>query len=379
MADKTYTGTVTVSTGSVSAVFNITFIVYQGADIQLTPSGADFSGSGTKSVTFTGVGLPALLASTHLDEGSGWLTPSAVSSTGMTVTVNAAGLAAGYYTGQVQITQSSGSPVQAGFDVTLTVAASPPSLSTLSPASATAGGSGFTLTVNGSGFLSGATVLWNSSSLTTIYVNTSQLTASVPASLISSHGTASVTATNPGAAASNALTFTINAPPAPTLSSLSPSSAVAAGPPFTLTVNGSGFVNGSTVLWNGSTVSTSYVGGSQLTASIPANLIGSQGSASVTATNPGSAPSNALTFTINPPASSITLTSYPKTIKMYASVKPRCDGAPIVVAAGTGAATLTLATSTGGSGSWLSASFSSPPAPSPPRPAPRSPRVFPSG
>ena len=75
----------------------------------------------------------------------------------------------------------------------------------------------------------------------------------------------------------------------------------AGGPAFTLTVNGSGFLNGSTVLWNGSPLTTSYGSGSQLSASVGANLIASPGSASITVQNPGGAASNALTFTINAP------------------------------------------------------------------------------
>ena len=173
------------------------------------------------------------------------------------------------------------------------------SLASLSPASATAGGPAFTLTVNGSGFLSGAAVLWNGSPLSTSYVSGSQLNASVPASLIASQGSASVTVQNPGGATSNALTFTINAP-TPSLSSLSPNSATAGGPAFTLTANGSGFLNGSNILWNGSALSTSYVSGNQLSASVPANLIAAQGSASITVQNPGGTTSNAVTFTINP-------------------------------------------------------------------------------
>src|SRR6202044_2410447 len=43
------------------------------------------------------------------------------------------------------------------------------------------GGAGFTLTVNGTGFVSGAVVNWNHSVLATTFVKNSQLTASVPA------------------------------------------------------------------------------------------------------------------------------------------------------------------------------------------------------
>ena len=68
----------------------------------------------------------------------------------------------------------------------------------LVPTSAAPGGSGFTLTVNGTGFASGATVNWNGSALVTTFVNSSQLTAMVPATDIATAQTAAVTVSNPG-------------------------------------------------------------------------------------------------------------------------------------------------------------------------------------
>src|SRR5215469_1930172 len=60
--------------------------------------------------------------------------------------------------------------------------------------SATApGGPAFTLTVNGTGFVSGATVNWNGAALTTTFVSSSQVTAAVPAADIASPGTAEIT------------------------------------------------------------------------------------------------------------------------------------------------------------------------------------------
>jgi IPT/TIG domain len=118
--------------------------------------------------------------------------------------------------------------------------------------SASAGGPPFTLTVNGQFFVNGSTVQWNGSPLATSYADGNHLNASVPAKLIAAQGNASITVQNPGGLTSNAVTFPINAPSAPTLSSLSPNSTNAGGPAFTLTVNGSGFVSGATVLWNGS-------------------------------------------------------------------------------------------------------------------------------
>jgi uncharacterized protein (TIGR03437 family) len=185
--------------------------------------------------------------------------------------------------------------------LSFTIGAPTPSISALTPNSATAGGPGFTLTINGSGFQSGSTVVWNNSSLATSFVNFNQLTASVPTSLIASQGSASVTVTEPGGATSNAVTFPINN----FISSLSPASATAGGPAFTLTVNGSGYLVGSSVQWNGSPLSSSYVSGTQLTASVPASLIANVGSASVTAVSPGGTPLGSAIFTINPPPATI--------------------------------------------------------------------------
>ena len=94
-------------------------------------------------------------------------------------------------------------------------------------------------------------------------------------------------------------------------SSLSPSSATVGGTAFALTVTGSGFLSSSTVLWNGSALSTAFVNSSQLNALVPANLIASPGNVSLTVQNPGGAVSNAVTFTINPPNNLTILTASP--------------------------------------------------------------------
>jgi hypothetical protein len=88
-----------------------------------------------------------------------------------------------------------------------------PVLTSISPTGATAGGAGFTLTVNGSSFISGSVVKWGGSNRTTTYVRSTQLTAAISASDIASAGTVQVTVFNPtpGGGTSSALTFTINA------------------------------------------------------------------------------------------------------------------------------------------------------------------------
>ena len=179
-----------------------------------------------------------------------------------------------------------------------------PAIVTLSPSTAVVGGAGFTLNVNGANFIPGSVVRWNGADRTTIFVTTSLLQTSISSGDIAAAGDAQVTVFNPspGGGTSLALTFTVSNP-APGITSLSPSSATAGGAAFTLTVNGSNFVNGAVVRWNGSDRTTAFVSATQLTTSIAAADIAAAGTAQVTVFNPapGGGTSNALPFTINPP------------------------------------------------------------------------------
>src|SRR5262249_11838470 len=68
---------------------------------------------------------------------------------------------------------------------------------------------------------------------------------------------------------------------------LVPDAAAPGGPGFTLTVNGTGFVSGSVVNWNGSTRATQFVSKGQVTATILATDIEKAGTASIAVVNPG--------------------------------------------------------------------------------------------
>jgi hypothetical protein len=172
-----------------------------------------------------------------------------------------------------------------------------PTITSLSPASVTAGSGPFLLTVNGNGFQSGASVQWNGSSLPTTFNSAAQVTASVPANLIAGAGTATVTVVNPGSTASNALSFSIIGT-APTITSLSPTSVTAGSGLFLLTVNGNGFQSGASVEWNGYALPTTFSSATQVTASVPANLIAGGGTATVTVMNPGGFVSNGVLFNV---------------------------------------------------------------------------------
>jgi hypothetical protein len=89
--------------------------------------------------------------------------------------------------------------------------------------------------------------------------------------------------------------------PAPSISSLSPTSINAGQPGFTLTVNGSGFAPQSLIYWNGTAISTIFLTGNQLQATIPSLFISTPGSAiiEVQTPAPGGGMTSQLTFTIN--------------------------------------------------------------------------------
>ena len=84
----------------------------------------------------------------------------------------------------------------------------------LVPASAEPGSAGFTVTVNGAGFVPTSLVKWNGADLSTTFVNVDQLQATVPASYLRSAGTASVTVSSPvpGGGTSSPVSFTVRIP-----------------------------------------------------------------------------------------------------------------------------------------------------------------------
>jgi len=81
----------------------------------------------------------------------------------------------------------------------------------LSPSSAAGSGPSFNLMVNGSNFVTRSVVTWNAADRPTTYVSATQLTAAIPASDLSTGGTASVAVRNPApqGGVSNSLAFDI--------------------------------------------------------------------------------------------------------------------------------------------------------------------------
>ncbi|MES2389506.1 MAG: IPT/TIG domain-containing protein, partial [Bacteroidota bacterium] len=195
-----------------------------------------------------------------------------------------------------------GGGTSGGQTFTINTPAAAPTISSLSPTSATKGDLGFTLTVTGTNFEAASTVTFNGVDLATTFGSSTSLTASVSAANLSSAGIFDVKVRNgaPGNLLSTAAAFTVNNL-VPTASSLSPTSKAAGGTTFTLTVNGSNFDNSTLVKWNGSNLTTTFVNGTQVTASVPSGNIASTGTAAITVFNPtpgGGTSTPDLTFTI---------------------------------------------------------------------------------
>ena len=173
-----------------------------------------------------------------------------------------------------------------------------PHISSIWPVSALASSAQFTLTVNGNG-LTGGTVQWNGSAVTTSPVSDSQMTATIPASLVSGAGTPKVTV-NVAAATSNQLTFTVLDGP-PTITNATPASAQVNAAATQITVTGTGFASSSVVVMNPDVGGTALltptsVTSTQLIATIPASFMANFGSTnSVGVQNP--APGGGTTVT----------------------------------------------------------------------------------
>jgi hypothetical protein len=205
---------------------------------------------------------------------------------------------------------------------TVTTAPGAPMITSISPTSVPPGSSTFTLTVNGSNFMSGATVQWTTAGGTTISLPTTpiivnstivQLQASVDSSLVASSGTAAITVTqtvNGFQLTSNAVNFTIGPSPfIPVITSLSPPSVQAGSGSFTLIVNGSNFVLGASVVWTANGRSTPLipfsVSSSQILVIVPSSLLTTPVTAFVTVNEVVNAipqTSNAMTFVVSPTA-----------------------------------------------------------------------------
>jgi len=132
-----------------------------------------------------------------------------------------------------------------------------------------------------------------------------QINAQVPAGITT--GTDVPVATSIGGITSNAVTVAIQPfpppqNPLPSIAALSPASYPAGSSSLTLTINGSGFISSSSVLFNGVPHASSFYNSGMLSISLGVSDLALAGNYSVSVTNPppGGGTSNAVSFSVTP-------------------------------------------------------------------------------
>ncbi len=183
-----------------------------------------------------------------------------------------------------------------------------PELTALAPLSVLTGAAATVLTLEGTSFVNGSTVLFGTTELTATLKSPTELETTVPGNLFAMSRSVPVKVVNPapGGGTSSEIAFSITNPAA-SVSSISPTSAKAKGSAFDLTVRGAGFVNGSTILFNGVSLPTSLSASDELHAQVPRTSIALPGEFPVTVMNPppGGGVSAPAAFTVTYPVPTV--------------------------------------------------------------------------
>lgn len=254
------------------------------------------SGPVGTTVTVTGANLTA--ASGVTLNGAAVTTFSVVNGTTLTFDVPA-----GATSGPIAITTPGGTATSTTA-FTVTVPNPMPTIASLAPATAIAGSGAFSLTLNGTGFLSSSVVSFNGTALVTTLISPTQLTAAVSAAAVATAGSYPVLVTNPapGGGASAAATFTVTVP-VPTITSFTPAS----GPVgTTVTVTGTNLAAASSATLNGLAVSAFVaLNATSVQFAVPTGAT----SGPIAVTTPGGIATSTTAFTVTPTIVTPTLAS----------------------------------------------------------------------
>lgn len=183
-----------------------------------------------------------------------------------------------------------------------------PTITDTTPDTTVAGG-GFTLTINGTGFIPGSVITFGGKNYTPATQSSTVLTATIPAADAAAAGFYTTRVTNPGpgggVADSPDQVEITGTNPVPTLTILSPS-AVQEDTNLTLTLTGTGFVPGAVVHFGSLQVAPATLSATSITIPVTPGMIPNAGVIQVLVENPepitggGSATSNSVALTINP-------------------------------------------------------------------------------
>lgn len=175
-----------------------------------------------------------------------------------------------------------------------------PTLATIDPDTVRVGSPGFTLTVDGADFRPGAWVTLNGAILATTFVNSTRLTAAVPADSIATVHALAVRVRNPVVAISGtAQLYVVVQPPA--LATVSPTSAMAGrGSIDNMIVTGSRFAPGAQIQFDTQPLTTTFISPTSLQATVLSQLTAVPQTYEVTVRNPDGQISNGLVFDVYP-------------------------------------------------------------------------------
>jgi hypothetical protein len=257
------------------------------------------AGTTTQTLTINGTNF---LSNSTVTYHSVAHTPTFVSSTQLTITLSGSDLATGGTYGVAVTNPAPGGGTSSTLNFTVDNLV--PTVTSLSPPSGTAGAAAQTLTINGTNFVSNSTVTYHAVAHTPTFLSSTQLTITLSASDQASAGNYAVVVTNPspGGGASNSVTFVVSNG-VPTITSLSPPSAVTGTPSVVLIITGTKFVSTSTVTYNAVAHTTTYVSATQLKITLSTSDLAKAGRDAVVVTNPapGGGASNSVYFAVNYP------------------------------------------------------------------------------
>jgi hypothetical protein len=218
------------------------------------------TGSAAFTLTVEGTGFGPTAA---IEVNTVPIPTSSVTSTSMSGVVPASQLAAA---GQLSVLVTPGGAGQNSNAQALSVVTTPV-ITALEPSSVIAASPAFTLTVQGSGFVSGAAVNVNGAAAPTTFISATQLLAQITAAQVANAAQLTIGVKRPDNTASNSLALTVAAAPANT--SIAPATVTADSTAFTIVVYGSGFMPGAVVQLNGQALKTTVVDSGQLYAIVP--------------------------------------------------------------------------------------------------------------
>jgi hypothetical protein len=180
-------------------------------------------------------------------------------------------------------------------------------ISSIAPPGIPVGSGATPITIAGQNFAAGSSLVWTTPDgqrfgISANLVRAAQMAATIPASLLSTAGTAQVAVSDFNGVLSNQLPFKIY----PFLiNSVTPGSVAAGSGATQISIAGQNFTAGSTLAFttpNGPTtfIAPSLLQASQLAATVPSALLSSAGTAQVAVANAAGATSNQLAFSIFP-------------------------------------------------------------------------------